>query len=263
MTSNRISRSRLFAVVAAIMLLAIAVAPVRAVAAEPIRNVVIVHGAFADGSSWAKVIPLLQAKGMRVIAVQNPLTGLADDVAATKRAIGTMSGPIVLVGHSWGGAVISQAGNDPKVAALVFVAAGAPDRGQTFAEMQKPFPAPAVATEIRADATEFLRLTAAGVDTDLAPDLPVAERHILAATQGDWAAKSLNEKLRIAAWRTKPSWFVVAGNDRMINPDLERALAKRMRAHTTILESSHVAMLAQPAAVAAVILDAATRAARP
>jgi pimeloyl-ACP methyl ester carboxylesterase len=256
-----VSKSKVFAVVAAFVSLALP--SLRSAAAEPIRNVVIVHGAFADGSSWDKVIPLLQAKGMRVIAVQNPLTGLADDVAATKRAIDSVQGPIVLVGHSWGGAVISQVGNDPKVAALVFVAAGAPDRGQTFAEMQKPFPAPAVATEIREGPTGFLSLTAAGVNNDLAPDLPIGERHVLAATQGDWAAKSLNEKLTTAAWRTKPSWFVVAGNDRMINPDLERALAKKMRAHTTILNSSHVAMLAHPAAVAAVILDAAARAGGP
>jgi pimeloyl-ACP methyl ester carboxylesterase len=257
MKPDIISKSKMFALVAALVLPATAVAPVRGAAAEPIRNVVIVHGAFADGSSWDKVIPLLQAKGIHVIAVQNPLTGLADDVAATKRAIDSVQGPIVLVGHSWGGAVITQVGNDPKVAALVYVAAGAPDRGQTFGEMQKPFPAPPVATEIRAGATGFLSLTAAGVNNDLAPDLPVAERQVLGATQGDWAAKSLDEKLTVAAWRTKPSWFIVAGNDRMINPNLERALAKKMRAHTTTLNSSHVAMLVKPAEVAAVILDAA------
>lgn len=250
----------LFALIAAVASLAVTLPLARMAAAEPalpIRNVVIVHGAFADGSSWARVIPLLQAKGIRVIAVQNPLTSLADDVAATKRAIDTLPGPIVLVGHSWGGAVITEVGNDPKVAALVYVAAGAPDRGQTFAQMQAPFPPPPVATEIRAGPTGFLSLTTAGVMNDLAPDLPVAERQALAATQGDWAAKSLNEKLTIAAWRTKPSWFVVAGNDRMINPNLERALAKKMHARTTVLDSSHVAMLAKPAAVAAVILEAA------
>jgi pimeloyl-ACP methyl ester carboxylesterase len=223
----------------------------------PIRNVVIVHGAFADGSSWSTVIPLLQARGIRVVAVQNPLTSLAADVAATKRAIDAMHGPIVLVGHSWGGAVITQAGNDPKVVALVYVAAGAPDRGQSFADMSKPFaPAPGGA-EVRLGATGFLTLTDAGVRDDLAPDLPARERGILAATQGDWAAHSSNEKLTIAAWRTKPAWFIVARNDRMINPQLERALARRMHARTTILNSSHVAMLAHPAAVAAVILEAA------
>jgi pimeloyl-ACP methyl ester carboxylesterase len=209
------------------------------------------------------VIPLLQAKGIRVIAVQNPLTSLADDVAATKRAIATMRGPIVLVGHSWGGAVITQAGNDPKVVALVYVAAGAPDRGQSFAEMQKPFPAPPVSTEIREGSTGFLTLTTAGVWNDMAPDLPAGERQVMTATQGDWAAKCLNEKLTTAAWRTKPSWFIVARNDRMINPNLERALAKKMRARTTILDSSHVAMLAKPAEVAAVILEAAATAAGP
>lgn len=255
-------KSKLLVTSAAFALLAMTFATGRSEAAT-IRNVVIVHGAFADGSSWSKVIPLLQAKGIRVIAVQNPLTSLADDVAATKRAIGAMDGPIVLVGHSWGGAVITQAGNDPKVAALVFVAAGAPDRGQTFAEMQKPYPAPPVSTEILAGPTGFLSLTVAGVINDLAPDLPIAQRRVMAATQGDWAAKSLDEKLTVAAWRTKPSWFIVARNDRMINPDLERALAKKMHARTTILDSSHVAMLAKPAAVAAVILEAAAAAGGP
>jgi pimeloyl-ACP methyl ester carboxylesterase len=257
-------KTKLLALITSFLLLAPALQPAEICAAtrSPIRNVVIVHGAFADGSSWARVIPLLQAQGMHVIAVQNPLTSFEDDVAATKRAIGALSGPIVLVGHSWGGAVITQLGNDPKVAALVYVAAGAPDRGQTFAEMQAPFPAPPVSTEIKAGPTGFLSLTDAGVNKDLAPDLPLAERHILAATQGDWAAKSLNAKITVAAWRTKPSWFVVARNDRMINPNLERFLAKRMHAHTTILDSSHVAMLVKPAAVAAVILEAASAAAR-
>jgi pimeloyl-ACP methyl ester carboxylesterase len=182
------------ALAAAFVLLAPALSRVRGDAAT-IRNVVIVHGAFADGSSWNNVIPLLQAKGMRVIAVQNPLTSLANDVAATKRAMGAMRGPIVLFGHSWGGAVITQAGNDPKVAALVYVAAGAPDRGQSFAEMQKPFLPPPVSTEIRAGPTGFLSLTTAGVMNDLAPDLPVGVRQVMVATQGDWAAKSLDEKL--------------------------------------------------------------------
>jgi pimeloyl-ACP methyl ester carboxylesterase len=254
-------KSKLLALVFSFFLLAPALqpAPSSAQTHAPIRNVVIVHGAFADGSSWARVIPLLQAHGMHVIAVQNPLTSFEDDVAATKRAIASVPGPIVLVGHSWGGAVITQVGNDPKVAALVYVAAGAPDRGQTFAQMQQPFPAPPVATEIKVGPTGFLSLTDTGVNDDLAPDLPLAERHVLGATQGDWAAKSLNEKITIAAWRTKPSWFVVARNDRMINPNLERFLAKRMNAHTTILDSSHVAMLAKPAEVAAVILAAAGR----
>jgi pimeloyl-ACP methyl ester carboxylesterase len=157
--------------------------------------------------------------------------------------------------------VITQAGNDPKVAALVYVAAGAPDRGQSFAEMSKPFPAAPVATEIREGPTGFLTLTLAGVTNDLAPDLRLRERQVMAATQGDWAAKCSNEKLTIAAWRTKPSWFIVARNDRMINPNLERALAKKMKARTTILDSSHVAMLAKPAEVAAVILDATATAA--
>src|ERR1700677_3519082 len=136
------SSSKFFGLVCAFVLLATLRPASSAGSGSSIRNVVIVHGAFAAGSSWDKVIPLLQAEGIRVIAVQNPLTSLADDVAATKRAIDSLRGPIVLVGHSWGGAVITQVGNDPKVGALVYVAAGAPDRGQSFADMQKPFPAP-------------------------------------------------------------------------------------------------------------------------
>jgi pimeloyl-ACP methyl ester carboxylesterase len=249
-----LGRRRFFGIVTATALAVLAAAS--SASSATIRNVVIVHGAFADGSSWDKVIPLLQAKGIHVIAVQNPLTSLADDVAATKRAIDGLQGPIVLVGHSWGGAVITQAGNDSKVAALVYVAAGAPDSGQSFGEMSNAFPPAPVAKEIREDPAGFLTLTETGVMTDLAPDLPVGERRVMAATQGDWAAKCLTEKVTTAAWRSKPSWFIVAANDRMINPNLERALAKKMRAHTTVLESSHVAMLAKPAEVAAVILAA-------
>ena len=225
--------------------------------AQKAKTVVLVHGAFADGSSWEKVIPLLLAKGLNVVAVQNPLTSLADDVAATKRALDEQTGPVILVGHSWGGMVITEAGNDDKVAALVYVAAFAPDDGQTAEEQGKEYPTPHGVTNLRQDKAGFLWLTAETTAKDFAPDLPAAQAKIMAVTQGPIAAKSFGEKIGAAAWKSKPSWFVVAKNDRMISPDYEHAMAKKMKATTTTLPSSHVAMLARPNEVAAVILAAA------
>src|SRR5205807_5932372 len=143
-----------------------------AAAAPTVKNVVLVHGAFADGSSWAKVIPLLEAKGLHVTAVQNPLSSLADDVAATKRAIANQDGPVILVGHSWAGMVISEAGNDPKVAGLVYVAAIVPDDGQSADDVLKSFPPPPGLAEAKPDAAGFLSLTRKGIDEDFVPDVP-------------------------------------------------------------------------------------------
>src|SRR5258707_9047261 len=148
------------------------------------KNVVLVHGAFADGSSWDKVIPLLEARGLHVVAVQNPLSSLADDAAATKRVIDAQNGPVVLVGHSWGGVVISQAGNDDKVKALVYVAAFAPDSGQSINDMIKGKPAPAWAGELQKDSGNFLTLSATGIDEDFAHDLTPVQKRVVAATQG-------------------------------------------------------------------------------
>jgi pimeloyl-ACP methyl ester carboxylesterase len=223
-----------------------------------IQHIVLVHGTWADGSSWAKVIPLLQAQGYHVTAVQNPLTSLADDVAATRRAIALQAGPVLLVGHSWGGVVITEAGNDPRVAGLVYVAAAAPEEGQSFLELVQTAPATPGNDEIRPDAEHFVRMSPKGIVEDFAQDLPAAEQQLLIATQGPQAFAALQDKITRAAWKTKPSWYIVASHDRMINPDLERALAKKMKATTTTLATSHVAMLAQPAQVAAVIMDAAT-----
>jgi pimeloyl-ACP methyl ester carboxylesterase len=222
-----------------------------------VKTVVLVHGAFADGSSWAKVIPLLQARGLNVIAVQNPLTSLADDVAATKRAIASANGRVLLVGHSWGGAVISEAGNDPKVAGLVFVAAGAPNAGQSFAEMASAYPVPAGIQAVKADASHFLTLPPAAVAQDFAQDLPRAETDVMAATQGPIAAAAFSTKIHNAAWMIVPSWYIVCRNDRMIQPDLERALAKKLHATTIEIDSSHVPMLSNPQRVAQFIIDAA------
>jgi pimeloyl-ACP methyl ester carboxylesterase len=224
---------------------------------SPQKTVVLVHGAFADGSSWDKVIPLLQAKGLKVVAVQNPLTSLADDVAAAKRAIDSQTGPVILVGHSWGGTVITEAGNDPKVAALVYVAAFAPDAGQSTGDLGKDGPPPPGSASIRPDSAGFLYLTPEGVARDFAQDLPQSQTKVMAATQGPVSAKSFDEKVTSAAWKSKPSWYIVAEKDRMIQPDLERAMAKKINAKTTALPTSHVAMLARPNEVAAVILAAA------
>src|ERR1044071_3373431 len=155
-----------------------------AIAAEGVRNVVLVHGAFADGSSWAKVIPLLEKAGLNAVAVQNPLTSLADDLAATRRAIAQQDGPVILVGHSWAGVVITEAGADPKVAGLVYVAAFAPDVGEVVGELGKDFPPPPGAAELRPAADGYLTMTTKGVMESFAPDLPIAQRKLIAATQG-------------------------------------------------------------------------------
>jgi pimeloyl-ACP methyl ester carboxylesterase len=227
---------------------------------EPaVKNVVLVHGAFADGSSYARVIPLLEAKGLHVTAVQNPLTSLADDVAATRRAITSQNGPVVLVGHSWAGMVISEAGNDPKVVALVYIAALVPDPGQASTDVVKPYPPSPGLAEAKADAAGFLSLSRKGVDEDFVPDLPPAQRAIVYATQGPWNSAALDDKVADPAWTTKPSWYI-AVNDRMLPPEYEQAIAKHIHAKTTTLTTGHVPMLSMPIKVAAVIIDAADNA---
>ncbi len=235
----------------------LAALPATADAPKPaLRNVVLVHGAWADGSSWAKVIPLLEAAGLHVVAVQNPLTSLQDDVAAVQRAIALQDGPVLLVGHSYGGAVITEAGTDPKVAGLVYVAAFAPDAGQAVGELGKEFPPAPGGAEIRPDAGGFLMMTRKGIEEDFAQDLPRAERKILAATQGPTNGAALGAKVTNAAWKTKPTWYVVAANDRMIAPDLERQFAKTMKAKTITVPSSHVPMLSHAQQVAKLIIEA-------
>jgi pimeloyl-ACP methyl ester carboxylesterase len=226
-------------------------------AADGVRNVILVHGAWADGSSWAKVIPLLEKAGLNAVAVQNPLTSFDDDVAATKRAIALQNGPVILVGHSWGGVVITEAGADPKVAGLVYVAAFAPDIGVPVGDLGKGFPEPPGLAELRPDAQGYLTMTMKGVMESFAPDLPVAQRKIIAATQGATNSSVFGAKVTNAAWRDKPSWYVVAANDRMISPDLERQSAATIKANTITLPSSHVAMLSHPAEVAKLIIAAA------
>ena len=227
--------------------------------APTVKNVVLVHGAFADGSSYAKVIPLLEAKGLNVIAVQNPLSSLADDVAAAKRAIATQDGPVILVGHSWGGMVISEAGNDPKVAALVYIAALVPDDGQSTNDVLKPYPPTPGLSAISADAAGYLTLTRAGIEDAFVPNLPKDERAIVYATQGPWNSAALGDKVASPAWKSKPSWYIVV-DDRMVPKEFELAMSRKIGATTTNLKAGHVPLLSKPKEVAAVILDAANKA---
>ncbi len=250
-------------VTASAALLAIIVPAAKATAqTQPytgVKTVLLIHGAWADGSSWSKVIPLLEAKGLHVVAVQIPLTSFADDISATQRAIALEDGPLLLVGHSYGGAVITEAGNDPKVAGLVYVSAVAPDNGESAFGLITSVPTP-VGAELRPDKSGFLKLTPKGIAEDFAQDLPAKEIAILIATQVPTSVAAMKGEVTNPAWKSKPSWYIIAANDRAISPDLEAAQAKKIGAVTTTVSSSHVVMLAQPSKVAEVIFDAAVKA---
>src|SRR5258707_14248590 len=227
---------------------------------QGLRNIVIVHGAWADGSSWSKVIPLLQAKGLHVVAVQNPLTSLADDVAATKRVIALQDGPVLLVGHSYGGVVITEAGNDPKVVGLVYVAALVPSEGESVASITKPFPPAPLGSEVRADAEGFLTGTPKGIAEEFAQDLSDEEKQLLMATQSPTAAAGFGATVTTAAWKSKPAWYVIASNDRAVAPELQKSEAAAMKATSITVSSSHVPMLSHPEEVADLIEQAAAKA---
>lgn len=228
---------------------------------QAVKNVVLVHGAWADGSSWDKVIPLLEAKGLHVTAVQLSLTSLHNDVATVRRALTLQDGPVVLVGHSYAGAVISVAGKDDKVAGLVFVAAFAPDKGESVFSITAPYPPAPIGTELRPDSQGFVSVTPKGITEDFAQDLSEREKKLLVATQGPTNFSCFSTNLPVAAaWKTKPNWFVVAADDRVIPPDLEWAEAAAMNATTITLDSSHVVMLSHPRAVAEVIEQATAEA---
>jgi len=220
------------------------------------KDVILVHGAWADGSSWSKVIPLLENRGFHVTAVQLPLTSLAEDVATVKRAIELDPGPLLLVGHSYAGVVITEAGNDPKVGGLVYISAFAPDTGQSVSSLNASVPVTPIAAEIRQNAG-FLSLTREGIRADFAQDLPETEKQTLAATQGPVAAVAFGTLATAPAWYTKPSWYMVASEDRVISPELEASMAQTIHAETTTVHSSHVIMLSRPEAVADFITHAA------
>lgn len=224
---------------------------------QTLKNIVLVHGAWADGSCWSKVIPFLQAAGLHAAAVQNPLTSIVDDVAATNRIINIQDGPVLLVGHSYGGAVITEAGIHPKVAGLVYVAAFAPDEGETLGGMAQAYPPPPLFSEIQPIEDGFLLLTPKGLTESFAQDLSPEEKQTMVATQAPTQGALLATPITKAAWHSKPSWFVIAANDRAISPEQERSTAKRMGSKTLTLSTSHVAMLAQPEQVARFIIEAA------
>lgn len=220
-------------------------------------TIVFVHGLWADGSSWSKVIPHLLKKGFEVISVQNPTTTLEEDVAATNAAIERTEGPVLLVGHSWGGFVITEAGAHPRVKGLVYVAAFAPDKGETVPTLSE-HAAPTKLSDFLKNTNGVLTVSKEGVSEAFAQDLSKSEQEMIHTVQQPASPKVFAGVGEHAAWKTKPSWYVVAAKDKTINPELEAWMAKRAKAKTTVLDTSHVAMLSKPDEVLKVILDAAS-----
>jgi pimeloyl-ACP methyl ester carboxylesterase len=227
--------------------------------AAPAHNVILVHGAFADGSGWKGVYDRLKAKGYKVSIVQEPETSEEEDVQAVERAIALQDGPVVLVGHSYGGQIISEAGNDPKVTALVYVAAAVPDVGESLADLFKRTPPP-TADFFKPTGDGFLILDRAKFHAGFAADLPAAQAEFMSDSQVLMAAKVLETKTKIAAWKTKPSYGIVPQQDRVASPDLQRFMYKRANAKITeVPGASHVVYISHPDKVAAVIEEAASR----
>lgn len=225
-------------------------------------TVVLVHGAWADASSWGKVIPFLHRAGVSVIAVQNPTSSLADDVAATRHALDGVQGPVVLAGHSWGGTVITEAGNDPKVKALVFVAAFAPDVGESTGDQVAAHTAPPGLSTVSADHAGSLVMSVEGFIRNVAQDLPEEQARVLAAVSPPLGAGTFSDKVTRTAWSTRENWYVVSCEDRAVDLELQQQLALRLKARKTELKASHMSLLSQPEAVADVILDAVDAVAR-
>src|SRR6202522_4095573 len=226
------------------------------------KNVVLVHGLYADGSSWLDVIAHLQNAGLNATAVQNPLLSLEEDSAAVRRTLAQQDGPTVLVGHSFAGTLISETGGDPIVSALVYVAARAPDAGEDFGALAAKFPKPPASAGV-VKANGFFWLSEASFLRDFAGDVDPARARALYAVQGRGADTLPNTKTTTAAWRIKPTWYQVSTQDRTINPELERFLAKRMNATTIELDSSHVSLVSHPKEIADLILLAAGHKERP
>lgn len=241
---------------------ALSLAPARLRAATPppprARNVVLVHGAYADGSCWRQVIARLQAAGLNATAVQHPLTTLEAGVEATRRALALQDGPTVLVGHSFAGMIVSEAGVAPNVSALVYVAARAPDAGEDYTALAARFPTPpASAGLVWTD--DYGKLGEAAFLRDFAGDLPAAEARVLYAAQGPISRQLFTGRTTQAAWREKPSWYAVSTQDRTINPDLERFMARRMGATTIEVPASHLSLISHPGEITRLILAAAGR----
>jgi pimeloyl-ACP methyl ester carboxylesterase len=221
-------------------------------------TIVLVHGAWADGSSWSHVIPLLEHDGYTVIAVQNPLTSITEDIATTKRVIDAQKGPVVVVGHSYGGMVMTgAAAGNPNVKGLVYIAAYAPDVGESIGAVTAKYAATPVGTSLVPDAAGFLYLDRAKFHAVFCQDVADGEAAIMAVTQKPWASAIFTQTLDAAAWKTIPSWYLVSANDHTINPDQERFYATRMNAKVTEIASSHVSLISHPADVTKLIEAAA------
>ena len=228
---------------------------------NPKPSIVLVHGAFADATSWQHVIPLLERDGYTVTAVQNPLTSLSDDVATTKRVIDAQQGAVVVVGHSYGGNVITDAAaNNPQVKALVYIAAYAPDAGETISQLNAKYAAPSLASAVVPDTASFLYIDRAKFHEVFARDVSAAEARVMAATQKPINSASFDQSVNNVAWKTIPSWYLVSQEDQSINPDLERFMANRIGAKTIAVKASHVPFISHPDEVAELIEAAATAA---
>jgi pimeloyl-ACP methyl ester carboxylesterase len=222
-----------------------------------VKNVVLVHGGFVDGSGWAGVYQMLKRSGYSVSVVQNPTTSLADDVAVTKRALAGLDGPAILVGHSYGGVVITEAGNDPKVAGLVYIAAFAPDTGESVAALIQDPPPGAPVPPILPPQDGYLFLDKAKFAASFAADVNAETAAFMADSQVPWGVEALGGAVRQAAWRTKPSWYLVATDDKMIPPDAQRAMSKRAGSTVVETKGSHSVYVSQPQAVTSLIEKAA------
>jgi len=222
-----------------------------------VKNVVLVHGGFVDGSGWSSVYTALKRDGYNVSIVQNPTLSLAGDVAVTKRAIAAQNGPVILVGHSYGGAVITEAGNDPKVAGLVYIAAFAPDKGESVSSLIKDPPPGAAVPPILPPQEGFLFLDKAKFAASFAADVKADEASFMADSQVPWGVEALSGTITEPAWKAKPSWYLVATDDRMIPPAAQRAMSTRAGASVIEIKGSHAVYVSQPRAVAGLIEKAA------
>jgi len=231
---------------------------INAAAPTGIKNVVLVHGAFADGSGWEAVAKILEKDGYKVSVAQPPETSYADDIKYTKAAIDAMNGPVVLVGHSYGGSIITEAGNDPNVAALVYIAAFALDDGESCASIEQALPQASKAFKADGDGNWWIEPE--HFAADFAADVPPAVSHFMAEAQVPISTDSFTHKATAPAWKTKPTWYMVATADRSINPDQERMMAKRANAKTVEVNASHVAYMSHPKETAKLIEEAATSA---
>ncbi len=222
-------------------------------------TVMLVHGAWADGSGWGDVISRLQARGLRVVAVQNQLNSLADDVAEVTRALERETQPVVLVGHSWGGTVITQAGVSNKVVALVYIAAFAPDVGQSTNDLQAGGPVPGYVPLLQADSAGYLWFPQDALPNWFAQDLPAPHAKLLAAAQNPIRGSAFGEAVSAAAWASRPSWYLLTEEDRMIAPALQRAMAAHIGAQVSSVKSSHVPFISHPKETVATVLEAVRR----